>query len=102
MRSSWLTFGLVAVLAVGAVGCTSDEEKVAGHIGAAEAFEEAKDFRSALVELRSALSIQPKNADLNIRIADTYQAMGRPQAAFFYLARTSQPVEKSRVRSAAA
>ncbi|MBW2315393.1 MAG: tetratricopeptide repeat protein [Deltaproteobacteria bacterium] len=84
MHGSWLTLGLVLVLALGMAGCASDEEKVAAHITAAEEFEEAKDFRAALIELRSALSIQPKSADVNLRIADAYQAMGRPQAAFFY------------------
>jgi len=84
LRIARLALGLAAVLALGPLGCASDEEKVAAHIEAAEKYQDAKDFRSALVELRAALSIQPKNADLNLRIADNYQAMGRPQAGFFY------------------
>ncbi|HKJ23760.1 MAG TPA: tetratricopeptide repeat protein, partial [Myxococcota bacterium] len=84
LRIARLVLGLAVVLALGPIGCASDEEKVAAHIEAAEKYQEAKDFRSALVELRAALSIEPKNADLNLRIADNYQAMGRPQAGFFY------------------
>jgi tetratricopeptide (TPR) repeat protein len=83
-RVAPLVIGLVAVLAVGPLGCTSDEQKVADHVAAAEKYQEAKDLRSALVELRAALRIEPKSADLNMRIADTYQAMGSPRAGFFY------------------
>jgi len=82
-RTRWVLV-LAALLAVATLGCASDDEKVAAHVKAAERYTEEEDFRSALIELREALSIQPKNADLNLRIADVYQAMGRPQAGFFY------------------
>lgn len=75
----------LAGLAVGvALGCASDAEQVADHIAAAERYQEQGDARSALVELQSALRIDPKNADLNFRLAQLLAAIGSPQRAAFY------------------
>ena len=82
MRAAWLGVGLLAV--VFALGCASNEEKVAQHVAAADELEAADDFRAALVELRSALSLEPKSADLSLRIGKVYAELGRPEAAFFY------------------
>lgn len=76
---------LCGVLAVAAFGCSSDAEKVKEHLAEADRYESEGDYRSAIVELKSALSLQPKNAQLNRRIGETYTAMGRPaRAAFFF------------------
>jgi len=78
------TLALALPLALGLAGCTSDADKVSEHMAAAARYREARDLRSALVELQAALKVQPKNAELNQRIAEIYTGLARPERAAFY------------------
>ena len=75
----------VAVLALCLAGCTSDEEKVERYLSEAQQKREDREWREALILLRKALQVDPQDAQINLRIAETYTTMGRPQdASFFY------------------
>ncbi len=78
----WISL-LLSALLVGA-GCASDEEKVAAYLEEAAALREAGDYASEVLELRSALQIQPTNADINLLIAESYAADGKMPNAIFY------------------
>jgi tetratricopeptide (TPR) repeat protein len=74
---------LASSLALGA--CSSDESKFAGHLARAKEFSEQGKNKEALLEMRSALQIDPKNADVNFQIAELAAKEGMfPDAAFFY------------------
>jgi len=76
-----LSFGCVLALAA----CSSKEGKLAEHLERAQEFEQAGQTKEALLELRSALQLDPKNADVNFRIAEQMVAAGDyANAMFFY------------------
>lgn len=79
-----LLLAAVGLSLVVVAGCASEEEQVARHVAEAERYQEEGDLRSALVELQSALNVQPKNADLNEKLAYLLGAMQRPARAAFY------------------
>jgi tetratricopeptide (TPR) repeat protein len=70
----------VAVLA----GCTSPEEKKAEHLAAAEEYLEAGQRQEAVLELRGALKLDPKSAEINTRIAEVLEEMGDISNALFF------------------
>lgn len=81
---------LTAALAVGLVvvglgACSSDETKFARHLENAQAFEEEGKNNEALLELRSALQLDPKSAEANFRIAELLSKQRKlADASFFY------------------
>lgn len=81
---------LTAALAVGLVvvglgACSSKESKFARHLENAEAFEKENKNKEALLELRSALQIDPKSAEVNFRIAKLLARENKlADASFFY------------------
>lgn len=83
--SARLVVGLLIAALVGGVGCQSDEERLAARKERAEQYVAEGNIKEALVELRSALQIDPKNADTNFRIANLVKQQGRlGNAIFFY------------------
>lgn len=74
---------LVAVALLGA-GCRSEQDRFADHLQRADRFEAEQDLDAALIELRSALQLSPKDAGTNARIADVLQRRGQKQDALFY------------------
>lgn len=77
---SWAALGLA--LLVG--GCSSEQERLETHQLRAERHLEQGRYREALVELRSALALEPENADLNFRIARVLALQGEIGRAIFY------------------
>jgi tetratricopeptide (TPR) repeat protein len=76
---------LVLVGAVSLGACTSKESKFARHLERAQEFEAQGQQKEALLELRSALQLDPKNADVNFRIAETLSKSNDfGNAVFFY------------------
>jgi len=65
-------------------GCSSEQERVESHQLRAEGHLEEGRYREALLELRSALALDPQNADLNFRIARVLAVQGKIGAAIFY------------------
>lgn len=82
-RTALVALGAGLVL-VGA-GCASEEQRLADHRSQAARFHEEGDHRQELIELRSALKLRPKDAQLNYEIGQAYAELGRPaEAAFFH------------------
>ncbi|MCU0669199.1 MAG: tetratricopeptide repeat protein [Myxococcota bacterium] len=81
-----LATALVAGLVVFGLGaCSSDESKFARHLESAREFEEEGKNKEALLELRSALQIDPKSAEVNFRIAELLSDERKlADASFFY------------------
>ncbi len=66
-------------------GCQSDEERIAEHLQRATAYTEAGSAKEAIIELRTALQLDPQNADINFRIAELMRAgQQNADAVFFY------------------
>jgi tetratricopeptide (TPR) repeat protein len=66
-------------------GCSSDQERLARHLESYREFSKAGKNKEALIELRSALQIDPKNADVNFQIAELMAKENRlADAVFFY------------------
>lgn len=88
MRPTLLRPRYLVALALSAAclaACASDEEKFATHMERAEGYLAEDKTKEALIEYRSALQIDPKNAEVNHRIADIMaDAGGVSEAAFFY------------------
>lgn len=81
--TAFLAVGLVVVVGLGA--CSSKEAKFARHLESAEAFEKDDKNKEALLELRSALQIDPKSAEVNFRIAELLAKENKlADASFFY------------------
>jgi cytochrome c-type biogenesis protein CcmH/NrfG len=76
-------FVLLLALAL-AWACASPEERFAEHLARGEEYIEQKKPREALIEFRNALKIQPKNADINQRIADLLRNESAFADASFY------------------
>ena len=78
------TLLLVPLLAAPFAACSSDEEKREGHVAAADEFLAAGKTSEALIELRSALQLDPQNANLNLRIGQALEYAGALQDALFF------------------
>ncbi len=73
------------VFALGIAGCQSDEERIQAHIERAAEYGEGSD-KDALLELRSALQIDPRNSEINFLIAQRRVNQEKwEDAAFFFL-----------------
>jgi tetratricopeptide (TPR) repeat protein len=84
---------VVAAAALGgllAAGCSSDEKRFAEHLRNAEEYVGAGKQKEALIELRSALQIEPQNADVNFRIAELMRDAGRYGDALFFFRETTR------------
>jgi tetratricopeptide (TPR) repeat protein len=87
---------LIVLLAALAAACASEEERFQEHMARAEAYHEAGKFEEAIIELRSALKLQPENALVNERIADISRESGSfDHALFFY--REAQRLDPKRI-----
>ena len=74
----------LAMLVALALGCQSDEERLAEHLARAESYVEEDKSSEALLELRNALRIDPKSADINARIAELLKRLERYEDALFF------------------
>jgi tetratricopeptide (TPR) repeat protein len=76
---------LVLALAAGLAACSSKESKFQRHLERAAEYEQQGQLKESLLELRSALQLDPKNADVNFRIAEQLSKSGDfGNAVFFY------------------
>lgn len=75
----------VAAASLLAPGCTSDETKLEQYRTEALQEREAGNDREAMILLRQALALAPKDAKINLELARTLADLGRPgDAAFYY------------------
>ncbi|MHC4224589.1 MAG: tetratricopeptide repeat protein, partial [Planctomycetota bacterium] len=82
--SAWSRLLPLLVVAL-AWGCASPEERFAEHVARGDEFAEQGEVAEALIEYRSALKVQPQNAEINHRIADLLRGeFALEDAAFYY------------------
>jgi tetratricopeptide (TPR) repeat protein len=75
----------LALVACAWLACSSNEERREEHLSQAESYLATGKLREALVELRSALRIDPNNAETNFRIAKLLHLQAQlGDAIFFY------------------
>lgn len=83
-RPSRLGFAALLAVALAAGGC-GPEEGAAPHLAKAESLADEGKLDEALIELRSALKAEPKNAEVNYRLAKLLHRREQiPDAVFFY------------------
>jgi len=75
----WI-FVLTAVCVV--MACSSDDEKKAAHLEKGKAYFEKGEYKSAEIELKNAIQIDPQYVDAYIMLAETSLKLGNPQIAF--------------------
>jgi len=88
-RGCWaksLPAGLIGcALAAALLACTSDADRLAQHLQRAETYAEQGQLSEALIEYRSALKLDPQNAQVNYQIGKLRFAQGEiADALFFY------------------
>jgi tetratricopeptide (TPR) repeat protein len=67
-----------------ALGCPSDTERIAQHLSLAETYTAEGQSREAVIELRSALQLDPTSAEINFRIAEIMQQENNLGDAVFF------------------
>ena len=78
-------FGVLLLSALALVpGCSSDSERIATHLADADRLLEEGNEREAMIELRSALQLDPQSADINSRIARALEDRNEYGDALFY------------------
>jgi tetratricopeptide (TPR) repeat protein len=68
----------------GLASCSSDAERRARHESRAETFLAEGKVREGLIELRSALKLEPQSAALHLRIGEVLEGIGDLQEALFF------------------
>jgi len=80
-----IRLSLLALVAVAfLVGCTPPEERVARHLERAQLYVDQGQADKALVDLQSALKLDPKNFEVNLLTAQTLIEARRMDDALFY------------------
>ena len=70
--------------------CSSEEQNFATHLERAKEFQQKGRGREALLELRSALQIDPGSAEANYRIAELLAKDNQPADAVFFFRETTR------------
>lgn len=83
-RSSSLLGLVVIALLFSLVGCSSDEQKLAELLEAADGYEKEQEWDAARIELSNAIRLDPQNADINLRMGRIESARGNDADALFY------------------
>jgi Tfp pilus assembly protein PilF len=73
---------LLIALAFISTGCSSDEEKKASHLEKGKTYFENGEYKSAELEFRNAIQIDPEFVDAYERLGETYLKLGDPRGAF--------------------
>lgn len=85
-----LAVALAIALAAFGTGCTSDAQKRDRHMAEAERLIEDGRLREGLIELRSALRLDPQNPEINFRLAEGLKRGERVQDAIFFYRETQR------------
>jgi Tfp pilus assembly protein PilF len=73
---------LLMILALMITGCSSDEENKASHLEKGKSYFENGEYKSAELEFRNAIQIDPEFVDAYERLGETYLKLGDPRGAF--------------------
>ncbi len=79
-RLSILALAGLAIL----IGCTSPEERIARHLERAQLYVDQSQPEKALIDLQSALKLDPKNFEINLLTAQALIELQRMDDALFY------------------
>ncbi|MCL4685933.1 tetratricopeptide repeat protein [Myxococcota bacterium] len=75
---------VLSLLVALALGCQSDEQRLAEHLARAESYAAEGQASEALLELRNALRIDPQSAEINARIAELLKRQEQYEDALFF------------------
>ena len=84
MNHRFVTVWFVAGVAALGFACSSPEENLARHLERADAYQESAQIEKALLELQSALKLDPQSTDTNLRIAELLERNEQFDEALFY------------------
>ena len=76
-----LALSLLA-LTLTTIGCSSDEEKKDAHFQKGVGYFEKGEYKSAELEFRNAIQIDPEFVDAYEQLGETYLKLGDPRGAF--------------------
>ncbi|GAB3092199.1 PEP-CTERM system TPR-repeat protein PrsT [Aestuariicella hydrocarbonica] len=81
MQQAILSLTMVFLLTI--IGCDSrtDEQKVNDHLSAAMELQSASDLKGAVIELKNALRLMPKNREIRRRLGEIYLVQGDAASA---------------------
>ena len=63
-------------------GCASDDEKKQSHFEKGQTYFDNGEYKSAELEFKNAVQIDPRFLDAHLRLAETYMKMGDAQETF--------------------
>jgi len=79
---------LLGLLAALALGCQSDEEKLAQHLERADAYAEEEAWPEAVIEYKNALQIDPNHAAAHYGLSQAYLQEGKGKEGYWELRET--------------
>ncbi|MGD9223933.1 MAG: tetratricopeptide repeat protein, partial [Desulfobacteraceae bacterium] len=82
MRFNFNTVFLVLITAVFFLGCASDEEKKLSHFKKGVGYFDTQEYKSAEIELKNAIQIDPNYIDAYAKLGETYLKMGDGRGAY--------------------
>ena len=72
-----ITFSLVLC-----ISCASDEEKVRNYLSSGDHYFAQEEYRSAEIEFKNAIQIDPNLAEAHLKLGETYLKLGNAREAF--------------------
>ena len=82
--------GAAICFAISLAACSSEEQQFANYLERAKEFQQQGRGKEALVQLRSALQIDPRSAEANYRIAELLAKDNQPADAVFFFRETTR------------
>ena len=84
------TFIAIISVSIIVAGCASDEEKKISHFHKGQAYFEEGQYKSAVLELKNALQIDPRYIDAQMQLAQTYMKLGDAGETFRAYSRVAE------------
>ena len=81
---------LVCILSLALVACQDDADKVEQHLQRGEAYIEEEKYLEAIIELKSALQIDPNHGGAHYKLAHAYFRSEKPRDGFWELRETAR------------
>ena len=89
LRVSFAVFSLLLVFSI-AISCTSEEEKAAAHLEKGKAYLNQEEYKSAEIEFKNVVQIDPKNLEAQQGLGEVYLRLGDPRQAFQAYSRVAE------------
>ena len=85
----WFVFGMGLLFAL-AAGCASDEEKQAKHVAKAREYIQNKDYKAAVIELKNAVRIDPRDDAALYELGEAHGMLGQGREAYTYFSKAAR------------